>query len=95
MSLLAFFRRKKTDPEVARRALLRQSGRLGDATVQEATTDASGVFNVAYVYSAGGAEYQASQSVDAAQSQRENVCLPGARIAIRYDPHRPTNSVVV
>lgn len=95
MSLLAFIRRKRIDPEVARRELLRRSGRLGDATVQEAETDGAGVFTVAYVYNVGGAEYLASQSVDAEQAQRENVCLPGARIAIRYDPHRPANSVVV
>lgn len=95
MSLLARFRRKKVDPEIARRALLRRSGRVGDARVQEVSTDASGVPQVSFVYDVGGAEYLASQSIDAEQSQRENVCLPGARIAIRYDPHRPANSVVV
>lgn len=95
MSFLGFLRRKKIDPEIARRALLRQAGRLGDATVQEVETDAAGILTVAYVYNANGAEYLASQSADADQSQRENVCLPGARIAIRYDPHRPANSVVV
>jgi hypothetical protein len=95
MSLLARFRRKKIDPEIARRALLRQSGRLGDAMVQDASPDASGVINVSYVYDVGGAEYLASQSIDPEQSQRESVCLPGARISIRYDPHRPANSVVV
>ena len=95
MSFLARLRRKKVDPEIARRALLRQSGRVGEARVQDATTDVSGVVAVSFLYSVGGAEYLASQSIDAEQSQRENVCLPGARIAIRYDPHRPANSVVV
>lgn len=95
MSLLARFRRKKIDPEIARRALLRQSGRLGDAMVRDVSPDVSGVINVSYVYDVGGAEYLASQSIDPEQSQRENVCLPGARISIRYDPHRPANSVVV
>jgi hypothetical protein len=95
MSLLARFRRKKVDPEVARRALLRRSGRLGDATVQDTTQDAFGCANVSYIYNVGGAEYESSQSIDLEQSQREQDCLPGTRIAIRYDPHQPANSVVV
>ena len=95
MSFLARFRRKKIDPEIARRALLRQSGRLGDATVRDVSRDADGVASVSFVYDVGGAEYLASQSIDADQTQREDACLPGARIAIRYDPHRPANSVVV
>lgn len=95
MSLLARFRRKKLDPEIARRASLRQSGRLGDAMVQDVSTDVSGVLMVSYVYNVGGAEYLASQSIDPEQSQREDICMPGARISIRYDPHRPANSVVV
>ena len=61
MSLLARFRRKKPDPEISRRASLRRSGRLGDAMVQDVSTDASGVLTVSYVYNVGGAEYLASQ----------------------------------
>jgi len=95
MSLLARFRRKKEDPEIGRRALLRRSGRLGDAVVQDLSKDGSGCMILSYVYNIGGAEYESSQSIDPAQSQREQDCLPGRRIAIRYDPHRPANSVVV
>jgi len=95
MSLLARLRRKKEDPEIARRALLRRAGRLGDAIVVDKTNDVAGYLNITYVYNVGGAEYEASQSIDSEQSQREPDCLPGARIAIRYDPHRPANSVVV
>jgi len=94
MSLLARFRRKKEDPEAARRGILRRSGRLGDAIVQDVRKDGSGI-TVSYLYNIGGAEYESSQSIDPAQSQREQDCLPGRRIAIRYDPHRPANSVVV
>jgi len=95
MTLLGRFRRQKEDPETARRALLRRSGRLGDATVLDKTSDESGQLRITYIYNVGGAEYEASQSMDPAQSQREEDCLPGTRIAIRYDPHRPANSVVV
>lgn len=95
MSVLARLRRKKEDPEIARRALLRRAGRLSEATVQEAMTDESGNPAVSFIYSVGGAEYQSAQSIDAEQSQREQDCQPGARIAIRYHPRQPANSVVV
>jgi hypothetical protein len=56
MSVLARLRRKKEDPEIARRALLRRSGRLSEATVQEAMTDESGNPTVSFIYRVGGAE---------------------------------------
>jgi hypothetical protein len=95
MSLLSRFRRPKQDPEIARRSMLRRSGRLGEATVQDSAKDETGATIVNYIYNIGGAEYESSQSIDPDQSQRERDCLPGTRIAIRYDPHRPSNSVVV
>jgi len=95
MSLLSRFRRPKEDPELARRSVLRRSGRLSEATVQDSMKDESGATIISYIYNIGGAEYESSQSIDADQSQREQDCLPGTRIAIRYDPHRPSNSVVV
>jgi hypothetical protein len=95
MSLFARFRRKKEDPEIARRAYLRQSGRIGEATVLDTLSDETGNLIVAFIYTVSGSEYQSSQSIDNAQSQRENDCSPASRITIRYDPRRPTNSVIV
>ena len=97
MSFLARFRRKqsKEDLENARRALLLRSGRIGDATVLGADEDGDGSLILSYSYTIGGVDYQAFQKLDAEQRLRENDYLPGAAVALRYDPHRPANSFVV
>jgi len=95
MSLLARFRRKKEDPEIARRALLLRAGRLGDATVLGTDVDGDGNAMLSYSYTIGGVDYQAFQRQDAEQLLRKNDYLPGARVALRYDPRRPANSFVV
>ena len=42
MSFLGRFRRNKIDPEAQRRALLLQSGRIGEATILGISSDAEG-----------------------------------------------------
>ncbi len=97
MSFLARFRRKKSkeDVEIARRALLLRSGRIGEATVLAADEDGDGNLILSYSYTLGGVDYQAFQKLDAEQRLRQSDYLPGAQVALRYDPHRPVNSFVV
>jgi hypothetical protein len=95
MSLLARFRRKKEDPELARRALLLRAGRLGEATVLGTDVDGDGNAMLSYGYMVGGVDYQAFQRLDAEQLLRKNDYLPGSKVALRYNPHRPANSFVV
>jgi hypothetical protein len=95
MSLLARFRRKKEDPEVARRALLLRAGRLGDATVLGTDVDGDGNTMLSYSYTIGGVDYQAFQRLDAEQLLRTHDYLPGNTVVLRYDPHSPANSFVV
>ena len=97
MSFLARFRRKKSkeDVEIARRALLLRSGRIGEATVLGADEDGDGNLILSYSYTLGGVDYRAFQKLDAEQRLRESYYLPGAQVALRYDPHRPANSFVV
>ena len=95
MSFLSRFRRKKEDPEVARRALLLRAGRLGEATVLGVDTDGEGNSMLGYSYTVGGVDYEAFQRQDADQLSRPNDYLPGTRAALRYDPHRPVNSFVI
>ena len=97
MSFLARFRRKKSkeDVEIARRALLLRSGRIGEATVLAADEDGDGNLILSYSYTLGGVDYQAFQKLDAEQRLRESDYLPGAQVALRYDPRRPANSLVV
>ena len=95
MSFLARFRRKKEDPEVARRRILLQFGRIGDANVIEITKDDEGHTMLAYSYTVGGVDYQAFQRLDDEQLRRAHNYYPDARVALRYDPKRPVNSFVV
>lgn len=96
MGLLDLFRRKKTDTEAARRALLMRTGRIGEGVILDVTvTDANEITHVFYNYSVNGVEYESSQSLDDAQRQRQADYYPGARITVRYDPRRPANSAVV
>jgi len=95
MSLLARFRRKKEDPEVARRALLLRSGRIGEATVLSTDIDGEGNEILAYCYTVAGVDYETVQRLDAEQLSRKDNYLPGSRVALRYDPRQSTNSLVV
>ena len=95
MSFLARFRRQKEDPEVVRRRTLLQLGRIGEASVIETTKDAEGKIMMSYTYTVGGVDYQAFQLLDEEQMRRAYDYHPDARVALRYDPHQPANSVVV
>jgi hypothetical protein len=95
MSFLARFRRQKEDPEIARRNLLLRAGRIGEATILSTDTDAEGNTMLSYSYEIAGVEYETCQSLDKQQLLRAYDYLPGARVPLRYDPHRPANSFVV
>ena len=95
MSFLARFRRKKEDPEVVRRRILLQFGRIGEANVIEVTKDGDGNTMLAYSYTVGGVDYQAFQRLDEEQLRRAYEYFPDARVALRYDPKRPVISFVV
>lgn len=95
MSFLGRFRRKKEDPEVARRALLRRTGRIGEATVLATDTDVEGNEILSYCYTIAGVDYETVQLLDEEQLRRKDYYLPGSRVDLRYDPRRPANSLVV
>lgn len=96
MPLSNLFRRKKADPEVERRTRLLQQGRITEGIILDTGNDDSGAIKQVYFhYEVSGVEYESSQLLSAEQQQREASYAPGARVTIRYDPHRPGNSVVV
>ena len=95
MSILGRFRRKKEDPEIARRALLLRTGRIGEATVLATDTDGEGNEMLSYCYTIAGVDYETVQRLDDEQLRRKDYYLPGSRVDLRYDPRRPANSVVV
>ncbi len=95
MSILDKFRRKKEDPEVARRALLVKSGRIGEATILATDVDSEGRMLLSYCYTVAGVDYETVQHLDREQLTRKDNYLPGSRVDLRYDPRRPANSLVV
>ena len=95
MSFLGRFRRNKIDPEVQRRALLRQRGRIGEATILGVSSDAEGNELLSYCYTVAGVDYETMQRLDEEQLSRKDQYLPGSRVALRFDPRRPANSLVV
>jgi hypothetical protein len=97
MPFLDRFRRKKDDPDVARRARLLRNGRIAEGTILDIGGEAEpGIFTqIFYRYEISGVEYESSQMLDREQQQRQTEYSPGARITVRYDPHQPGNSVVV
>ena len=92
---MAWFRRKKEDPEIARRALLRRIGRIGEATILGTDLDPDGNEILSYCYTVGGVDYETVQRFDDEQLHRKDHYLPGSRVDLRYDPRRPANSLVV
>jgi len=96
MGLRNLFKRKQVDTEAARRELLVRSGRIGEGVILDVTTtDTNDITHVFYAYNANGVEYESSQTLDEAQRQRQINYYPGAHVTVRFDPHRPANSVVV
>jgi len=97
MGLRNLFKRKQVDTEAARRALLLRTGRIGEGVILDVTTadNTNDITHVFYTYNINSVEYESSQSLDDAQRQHQSDYHPGARITVRFDPHRPTNSVVV
>lgn len=95
MSLLGRFRRSKVDPEVARRNLLLQRGRIGEATVLGTDIDTDGHEVLSYCYKVDGVDYETVQQLNDEQLTRKEHYLPGSQVDLRYDPRRPANSIVV
>ena len=95
MSFFDRLRRKKEDPEIARRTALRQTGRIGEATILGADVDAEGRIVLSYCYTIAGVDYETVQHLDADQAARKDTYVVGSRMPLRYDPRRPANSLVV
>ena len=95
MSFLDRFRRK-TEDESARIARLSKTGRMADGRILDAVTATDGrILQVTYAYTLAGVQYESSQDLSSAQQEQSSQYAPGRQVIVRYDPKRPTNSIVV
>ena len=95
MSFLDRFRRK-TEDESARIARLSKTGRIADGRILDAVTATDGrILQVTYAYTLAGVQYESSQDLSSAQQEQSSQYAPGRQVIVRYDPKRPTNSIVV
>lgn len=99
-----FALRKKPDPaemERQRRQFLVQTGRIIDGTlldITELVEDQTGqqMQLILYKYEIGGVIYESSQDVTALQDfVNIHDCRLGLPCSVRYDIHKPENSIVV
>lgn len=96
MAFTNWFRRKRVNAEAERRARLISTGRIADGIVLDTISDDSGLITqIFYRYTVSGVDYESSQMLDQEQQHRPLDYTPGARVAVRFDPRQPGNSVVV
>jgi hypothetical protein len=85
--------------ERARRLAVNQVGRLTDGVLIEAPDPPAGPAVpelLFYRYSAFGVEYTAAQDVSSlAERIPSDCCRPGTVAAVKYDPRKPSNSIVI
>lgn len=82
------------DPELKRRMMLSQFGRITEGTILEERPDRNNEF-VYFIYSANGADYESSDKLTSEQKADGARYAPGAKVTVRYDPAQPGNSILV
>ena len=98
---LLWRRRRKTpaERERLRRLAVNATGRIVEGTLTETAppgADSPGVSLIFYQYWAAGVEYAAAQDVSTLRHLvRLEDCWPGRAATVKYDPHRPANSIIV
>lgn len=94
----------KPDPEVQRRAFLKEKGRIIEGVITDIRQNGHSI-NLAqavpdvpciifYKYSTSSVTYESSQALRKAELLQEEKYRLGKLVSVRYDPRRPTNSFV-
>jgi len=99
----ARYRRRKLpvgrEQEQERRLEVNTSGRLTDGVLVEPPYDQPPSQTpelLFYRYSAAGVEYTAAQDVSTLSDRiPSDSCRPGSITGVKYDPRRPSNSIVI
>lgn len=102
-ALALFLRSRRKTPaerERQRRLKVNALGRICDASIVEVRDhyDDTGrpVRHIHYLYTVGGVTYNAAQDISALRSLvQSNRVLEGSPTSVKYDPHNPSNSIVI
>ncbi len=89
-----FKRQEKVDPEVERRRLLLEVGRITDGRIIDNEVNGRGQEIVFYLYTLNGVDFESSEILTEEQQSDPLKYAPGAKVGIRYDPRNQGNSML-
>lgn len=92
-------RKSVAERERDRRLAVNLVGRITEGTLLETArspSDSKDSLLLLYRYSAAGVEYSAAQDISTLRHLvRMERCWPGQQAAVKYDPHNPSNSIII
>ena len=83
------------DADEERKRHLRTHGRITDGRIVDTYYSAKGEEIAVYIYTLGGVDFESSELLNEEQLKHPLKYAPGAKVAIRYDPKRHGNSLLV
>ena len=96
MGLFSRFKRRSPDnADEERRRILLSNGRITDGRIVDTYYGPEGEEIAVYVYTLNGVDFESSDVLDEEQLRHPLKYAPGAKVAIRYDPKRHGNSLLV
>ena len=90
-----FKHRSMADADEERKRILRVHGRITDGRVVDTYYGPNGEEIAVYVYTLNGVDFESSEILNEDQLRDPIKYAPGAKVAIRYDPKRHGNSLLV
>ena len=95
---MAFFdflkKKKRQDPDSARRRHLLEHGRITDGRIIDTYVDNRGREIAFYLYTLNGVDFESSEILTEEQRRDPLKYAPGAKVGVRYDPKNQGNSML-
>lgn len=95
---MAFFdflkKKKRQDPDQARRLHLIENGRITDGRIIDTYVDNRGREIAFYLYTLNGVDFESSEILTDEQRRDPLKYAPGAKVGVRYDPRNQGNSML-
>ena len=95
MALFDFLKKKqRQDPEVVRRKVLTEHGRITDGGIIDTVFNGEGQEIALYTYRLNGVDFESSELLTDEMRRDPLKYAPGAKIGVRYDPKNQGNSML-